>query len=127
MVEYLSFTHPTYDQFTIEKLVKEILQEYDYPKTDITLVQHRSSGNSKIETIPIKEFLKLTDNKIITPSGSIYKTSKEETSFFADLLKTNTKNRSIAKKRKLEAKAKGNISEVNYWENQQQQKKYDNN
>jgi hypothetical protein len=126
IIQYLHIQYPEYSKEQIQSVLKEILKDYD-PKTNITYVYHSSPGNSVIKTSPLKEFLKLTDNCIITPSGSFYRTLHNHSSFFVDLIKTNTKDRSIAKKKKLEAKAKGNKLEADYWENQQQQKKYDNN
>jgi hypothetical protein len=126
MVEYLYLLYPQYNKEQIKDVVKDIVKDL-HPDMNITYVYHKSPGNSEIKTSNICEFLKLCENKILTPSGSIYQTSLDQSSFFVDLIKTNTKDRSNAKKKKLEAKALGNRLEVDYWENQQQQKKYDNN
>jgi hypothetical protein len=126
MVDYLHLIHPEYTYEQVKSTVQELCKDL-IPKMDITYVHHKSPGNSEIKTIDIHSFLKLCNNKILTPSGSIYKTAQEQSSFFVDLIKANTQDRSKAKKKKLEAKAQGNKSEMDYWENQQQQKKYDNN
>ena len=107
---YLKALHPQMKLEEISKFVRNVIEtKINRPKAKV--ITHPSPGNTELKSIDLLSHIKQNSNKIITPCGTVYKSTEEQVAFdkqFIDMLRNN---RDIAKKQMLKYAAEGRTQE----------------
>lgn len=110
----VSFMRTQYPNEPVEKLeaiVKAIIKER-IKRPQVEIIHHPSPGNSELKKVDLITHIKQNSTKIITPCGTIYKSTDDQVAFdkqFIDMLRNN---RDVAKKAMLKYKAEGRTQEA---------------
>ena len=109
--QYVAYLHRKYPQDSIQKITdfadRIIRDNLKVPMVDIT--RQTSPGNSVRETVPLSlHIVRDVSNRIISPSGSVYKLPTEHESFLRITIGQKKAERSKYKKVMLKYKEEGN-------------------
>lgn len=110
MVQYLQLAHPEIkptekNVAKITDFVKDVVSERIVrPKAD-TIV-HNAPGDYDLKKLDLLNIIKISSTKVITPSGSIFKTTEECAAFNTQMVDAKVKQRSVIKHEMLDLKAK---------------------
>lgn len=89
------------------EFVKQQTSKYYTPMKG-TIIKSKTPGNIDMVDIDVLRYLESIADKVITPSGSIYKTKKETPSVMADMIVEKMSERKTLKKKQFKAAADGN-------------------
>lgn len=111
-VAYLQTQYPQVSKDKLEEFViNTVNSKINRPK--LKIIHHPSVGNSEMRDVDLLTFIKEHSHRIITPSGTIYKSTDEEVAFdkqFIDMLRNK---RDTSKKAMLKYAAEGKELEKN--------------
>lgn len=99
------------DDAEIKRFVKDTFRER-YQGKRIIYNKTVSPGNEKIVEDDFYKFLNQQKSKVITPAGSMYKPTIEQSSFIAEMVVDKLKERKKVKKKQLAAEAVGDDLEA---------------
>jgi hypothetical protein len=85
-----------------EKFVEETVTN-NLKSPDMKSVETTSYGNTKVRTISLGLFVNKIRNKIVCPSGSIYKPVYKKLAFLCKMIKNGLAMRKVVKKKKMQA------------------------
>lgn len=109
-VKYLMMNHPEIpptpvNMEKVETYVKEVIRaRITRPKA--STIVHSAPGEYTLQDVDLLGLIKKSATKVITPSGSIFKTTDEYSAFSTQMVDDKIKQRSVIKKEMLELKAK---------------------
>ena len=109
-VSFLKTQYPKVPEEELMNMVKGIAQSH-LKKPKATIISHPSPGNSKLVEIDLLKHIRDNTTRIITPCGTIYKSTDEQVAFdktFIDMLRNN---RDVAKQAMLRYAAEGKTLE----------------
>lgn len=98
-------------------VIEQVKGSIKVPK--VHLIKHEVCGEAAEDRVDLLKFTKATSKKIVTPSGSVYKTAKEHPSFLREKIIEDKAGRSHEKKLMFEAKAAGDTDKENTHNNNQ--------
>lgn len=109
-VRFLQIHHPHVSYEDLVKFVTDTTKSSIY-RTKAKVIQHGEVGNSELKVVDLLSFIKQHKHRIITPSGTIYKSTDEQVAFdkkFIDMLRNK---RDVAKQAMLVYAAEGRKQE----------------
>jgi hypothetical protein len=109
-IAYLKTIYPEKSERDLEDFVKRVMRD-KLVRPRAKIIHHPSPGNSELIEVDLLSHIKENSRRIITPGGTIYKSTDEQVAFdkqFIDMLRNN---RDKAKKQMLQYAAEGRNQE----------------
>ena len=98
--------------------VKEQVKS-SYKPVHGTIIKTVSPGNTEVTSVDVLKYLESVADKVVTPSGSIYKPTTERVSVFANMILEKMAERKVLKKKQFKAANTGDSKLKNLYKYQQ--------